>query len=264
MADYLVTGKKGSGKSLACVGRIRDALLAGKKVATNLDLNLEKLLPHGSRMTVIRIPDAPTVRDMEVLERGQPGILEENNGLIVVDECAAFLNARNWGDKEREPLLRWFIHSRKLGWDTMFIAQGPAQIDKQVRDSLVEFHVPCKRLDRLAIPVLSQLTGIRPPKVHLGIVKYGMDLNAMVVDRWFYRAKDLYEAYDTQQRFLPSDSSSACAIHTMLSPWHLVGRYEQPKQRMDRALLLSLWWRLPVYGYIRLCQRLGVDVRLSY
>ncbi|GGP24427.1 zonular occludens toxin domain-containing protein [Silvimonas amylolytica] len=264
MADYFVTGKKGSGKSLLAVGRIRDALLAGKKVATNLDIKLDGLLPHSSRVTLIRLPDAPTIRDMEAIGRGQPGIVEEENGLIVLDECAAFLNARSWGDKERQPLLDWFIHSRKLGWDTMFIAQGPAQIDKQVRDTLVEYHVPCKRLDRLSIPVLTHLTGIRPPKVHMGMVKYGMDMHAMVVDRWFYRGRDLYPGYDTAQIFLPASHDKACALHTMLSPWHLAGRYEPVKLQMDRRFLLSLAWRVPLYAYIRVCQKMGSRVRLQY
>ncbi|MFK4136821.1 zonular occludens toxin domain-containing protein, partial [Pseudomonas luteola] len=37
MAVYFVTGKLGSGKSLVAVGKIRDYMIAGRRVATNLD-----------------------------------------------------------------------------------------------------------------------------------------------------------------------------------------------------------------------------------
>lgn len=268
MADYLITGKKGSGKSLAAVGRIRDALIAGKKVATNLNIDLEQLCLPTSKKTIIRLPDYPSIEDMELIGRGQEGKNEEDNGLIVLDECAAWLNARSWGDKQRQPLLDWFIHSRKLGWDTMFIAQGPAQIDKQVRDTLVEFHVPCKRMDRLAIPFITPLTKflgfkINPPKLHVGIVKYGVSHDAMVVDRWYYRAKDLYNAYDTEQRFLPPDHPKACAIHTVLSPWHTKGRYMPAEQPSQLGFYASLIWRIPFYFLNKLAKQQPSATRIT-
>ena len=40
MSVYCVTGKLGNGKTLVSVGRIRDALKKGLRVATNLDINL--------------------------------------------------------------------------------------------------------------------------------------------------------------------------------------------------------------------------------
>ena len=131
MADYLIHGKKGNGKSLVVVGRIRDALFAGKKVATNLDLNLEHLLPPGHRhVECYRLPDRPTVDDMKAIGYGSSNIDESTYGLVVLDEMASWMNARSWADKSRQALLDWFVHSRKLGWDTYFICQNPAQIDK--------------------------------------------------------------------------------------------------------------------------------------
>jgi len=74
MSIYLVSGKLGAGKTLACVGVIRDALLDGRKVATNLDLNLDKMLPGriGKKSPVhcVRIPDKPTVADLDHLGCG--------------------------------------------------------------------------------------------------------------------------------------------------------------------------------------------------
>lgn len=46
----------------------------------------------------------------------------------------------------------------------------------------------------------------------------------MLVDRKFYRAKDLYSAYGTEQVYLDREHPDACGIHTVLSPWHIKGR----------------------------------------
>jgi len=207
MTDYAVTGKKRSGKGLFCIGLIRDALMAGKRVATNMDVWPEKMLPALCRGIIIRLPDCPTVEDMEALGRGYEGEYDDDrNGIIVLDESSKFFNARQWGDKARQPLLDWLIHSGKLGWDVYYQMQGLGQIDKQLRDTQVEYHVSVKRTDRWPIPFitpLSKLVGLdlRIPRMHLGIYRHGTDHDAMVVDRKFYRAKDLYDAYDTNQIF---------------------------------------------------------------
>ncbi|WP_050808555.1 zonular occludens toxin domain-containing protein [Collimonas fungivorans] len=237
MADYLVYGKKGSGKSLVVVGRIKDALLAGKKVATNLNLKLDKLLPIGTRGVICyRLPDRPTIEDMEAIGIGSDKLDEATYGLVVLDEMATWMNSRSWADKGRQALLDWFVHSRKMRWDSYMLCQSPNQIDKQVRESLVEQTVACKRLDKIRIPFLGALTKhffgveLRAPKIHLAIVKYGVGNDAVLSDRWTYRGKNLYAAYDTEQKFSPTYSDG---IFSYLSPWHVAGRYCK----------LSMGWR---------------------
>lgn len=243
MAIYVITGKLGSGKTLACVGRIRDALRKGRRVVTNLDLYLEHMLPAmsgrpgtpGKPVQVVRIPDKPTLRDLEQIGRGQDGVAEENNGLIVLDELGAWLNTRGFQDKGRSEVINWLLHSRKLGWDVYFIIQHPNMLDKQVREGLAEFLVTCRRTDRLRIPFIGPLIATftgwepRPPKVHIGTVRYGLEKDALVVDRWYYQAKDLYSAYDTRQVF--TDNGPIQGAASMLSPWHLKGRYLPSKAR---------------------------------
>jgi len=243
MSDYIVHGKKGNGKSLVVVGRIRDALLAGKKVATNLNLNLEKMLPSGRRdVRCYRLPDRPTIFDLELIGVGSEKVDEDTYGLVVLDECAAMLNARQFADKGRQAMLDWFVHSRKLGWDTYFICQNPNQIDKQVREALVELSVSCRRLDKLRIPFLGpiskQLFGfeIRAPKIHVATVKYGLEQHALVNDRWTYRGVNLYECYDTRQVFRENYSDGT---YSLLSPWHTKGRYGKlPLRLRDRLKAL--------------------------
>ena len=113
MTDYAVTGKKRSGKGLFCTGLIRDALLSGRRVATNMDIYLDEMLPVLSRATLIRLPDCPTAEDMEMIGKGYDGdvIDDERNGLVILDEASKYFNTRQWGDKSRPPLLDWLLHS---------------------------------------------------------------------------------------------------------------------------------------------------------
>jgi len=232
VTDYAVTGKKRSGKGLFCAGLIRDALLAGRRVATNMDIRLDEMLPPLSKSNLIRLPDCPNAEDMELIGKGYEGesIDDERNGLIILDEASKYFNTRQWGDKGRQPLLDWLIHSGKLRWDVYYQMQGLTQVDKQLRETQVEYHVSVKRTDRWPIPFitpLSKLIGlnVRFPKMHMGIFRHGVQHDAMLVDRKFYRAKDLYKAYDTEQVYLDRDHPDAVGIHTVLSPWHVKGRH---------------------------------------
>lgn len=208
MAVWVVTGKLGGGKSLVSVSRIKQALADGKKVATNLDIKLDAMFSRYSKATLIRIPDKPTLHDMEMIGTGNDSYDEELNGLLVLDELGTWLNSRSWQDKTRQPLLNWFLHARKLGWDVIFIVQDVSIIDAQFRESLAEMTVFCKRLDRMAIPLVSPLYKILTggsklplPKVHFGRVVYGYSKSDLQIDRWVYRGKELYSAYDTRQIF---------------------------------------------------------------
>lgn len=158
MAIYIVTGKLGSGKTLAAVGRIRDYLREGRRVATNLNLKLENLLPSSNRTArVVRVSDKPTVGELEGLGLGADVLDEERYGLLVLDELGSWLNARSWADKERQGVIDWLIHSRKRRRDVVFVVQHVSMIDKQVREALLEFLVTCKRLDRIRIPLFGTL-----------------------------------------------------------------------------------------------------------
>lgn len=240
MAIYLVSGKLGSGKTLASVGRIRDCLRSGRRVATNLDLHLDKMLPARNKTArCVRLPDKPTVADLEALGCGNTEMDETKNGIIVLDELGSWLNSRTFNEKGRMPVIDWLLHSRKHGWDVFFICQHIEQIDKQIRTALVEYLVVCRRLDRLKIPGVGKLIKAlssgylsgNMPKVHVATVRYGTDQNAIVADRWIYQAKDLYPAYNTRQVF---SDLYADGVYSYLPPWHLGG---------FRALTLRQRWQ---------------------
>ena len=232
MAVYFVTGKLGAGKTLAAVGRLRDYLAQDRRVAGNLDVYLTPLCHNPkSRKTYTRLPDKPRGADLELLGRGCEGYNEDRFGLLVLDEVGTWFNSRNWNDKTRKPVIDWFLHARKLCWDVFFLVQDISQVDSQARAALCEHLVICRRLDRLPVPglrLLSRLLGIRihMPRIHVASVYYGdSPSSSMRVDRWFYRAVELYDAYDTRQCFtdgtevLGGDVVDMRATYTMLPPY---------------------------------------------
>jgi len=230
MTDFAITGKKGSGKGLFCAGLIREALQKGKRVATNMDIRLDELVGPYSRATIYRLPDTPGVADLEAIGIGNDEIDDDKNGIIVLDEASKYFNSRQWGDKERQPLLDWLIHSRKLGWDVYFQMQGLEQVDKQLRSTQIEYAVSVKRTDKWPIPFITPLAkliglNIRFPKMHIGVYRHGCERDALIVDRKFYRGNDLYKAYDTRQVFLDRNHPKAQGLHTVLSAWHVKGRH---------------------------------------
>jgi len=237
MAVYFITGKLGSGKTLVTIGKVQEYLRRGRKVATNLDINIDKIVNRRNKSPIYRLPDKPRPEDLDLIGEGSSNVDESTFGLIVLDECGTWLNTRTYRDKERTLFIDWMLHSRKLGWDILFIIQDIGSIDKQVRDNLCEHLVVAKRLDRLPVPILSfwakRFTGKRltMPKVHLAKVFYGDNEAAMVADRWTYRGHDLYNCYDTRQVFkddielINDQETDMRATFTQLSHWHLKGRY---------------------------------------
>lgn len=229
MTVHLVTGRLGAGKSLVSVGRIWDYLAAGRPVATNLDIYPAHAPQPWLRDCVLyRLPDYPSVLDLDALGVVDTGAEETRNGLIVLDECSHHMNSRDWQHQERAAVLRWLTHARKLGWDVIMIVQHPSMMDKQIREALSELVVTCKRLDRFSIPIISPLFKaffgfpLTFPRVHVGIVKYGLAPTAQTVERWVYRGTSLFKSFDTRQIFGASEVGGLACV---LTPWHAKGRY---------------------------------------
>jgi hypothetical protein len=216
VAVYCITGNLGSGKSLVCIGRLREHYLRrGRKVATNFDLRLEHLTLGKGPTSVLRVPDYPSVRDLLELGTGQdfpqgwmPGdhVDEGQNGMILLDEISGILDARQWQGKERFELIEWLKHTRKVGWDLYLVVQHESMLDAQVRKFLLEHLVVCKRLDRIPVPFIGfwlksfGLSG-KFLKAHLGTVRYGASAQAIVSERWWFRGHKFYAAYNTRQLF---------------------------------------------------------------
>ncbi|ELH69721.1 1 protein, partial [Escherichia coli KTE215] len=163
MAVHVVTGKLGSGKTLVSVSKIQERLAKGCPVATNLDLKLHNMPMVGryaKKTRVIRVPDKPSLNDLLAIGIGNTSYDESRNGLLVLDECGTWFNSRSWGDKDRQPVIDWFLHARKLGWDIIFLIQDISIMDKQARLALAEHVVYCRRSDKLNIPFIGSIINL--------------------------------------------------------------------------------------------------------
>jgi len=223
MAVYIVTGNLGSGKSLVMMGLMRDYIRAGRRVATNVNVLLENLNDSQREAQVVRTPDHPSASFLwDQLGLGSSERKENTFGMLCIDEVGTWLNSREWKGGDRQKVIEWFIHSRKRRWDVFLIVQSLNMIDKQVRESIAEHVVICRRLDRLPIPLVGwiiQYIGLklRMPQIHIAAIRYtgGGSLAASApVGSWTYRGRDLWGSYDTSQRFSAANDGPA----TMLCP----------------------------------------------
>lgn len=241
MTDYAYVGKKGTGKSKHAVIRARDHYLKrGKTVATNLDLDLEKMFGPHSKKTYIRVPDKPSSFDLLAAGHGNPGSYDEDkNGAMILDEMGTWINTRSFNDKDRAGTLDFLAHARKHGWDCYYIMQDVLQVDKQLREAFIEQTCRHVRFDKVKIPfvgwILGGLFGERYaycPRFHVAVTRMGTNPQDLVADRFMYRGQDIESCYDTRQIFevnYPHGTLSA------LSPWHLKGRFLKPD--------IEPWWK---------------------
>lgn len=239
MAVYFITGGLGSGKGLAAIQKIHEYANEGKIIAGNIDVYLQNLCTkETSKTTYIRIPDKPTKFDLDCLPSGNDTYDNDNNGLLVLDECLTWLNSRNWQDKTREGVIDWLIHSRKHGYDVMLLVQDFEVIDKQLIGSLMDYHCNMSDLSKINVPIVGRLwkhfntrgKPLKLPKIHTCNVMYK---NIVKADRWMFRAKSHYNSYDTKQVFT---SNYPNGTHTQLSRWHLEGRYNPIKTKTNHIL----------------------------
>lgn len=287
MTDYALTGKKGTGKSKHAVILIRDRYLKHKRlVATNLDLNLEPMLGVQSKAVYVRVPDKPKAFDLLAAGHGNPGSYDEDlNGALVLDEMGTWLNTRTFGDKDRSATLDYFAHARKFGFDTYYIMQNVVQVDKQLRESFIEQVVRHTAFAKVKIPIvgwiLGSLFGEKAaffPRFHSAVYRIGVNPQDMVTNRAMFIGKDVEACYDTRQVFLENYPHGT---HSVLSPWHIKGRYlPQPKAPFWFTLLRALVRRpVPVLAVpvrrpvvrdlgaihaVELARRLPIDRRVRF
>jgi hypothetical protein len=239
MTDFAFVGKKRSGKSKHAVYVMRDYLRRGCRVASNMDLNLAAMFGNQSRATYVRVPDFPTVLDLQAIGKGiDDGYDEDRFGALVMDELGVWFNARDFTDKNRVESLRWLVHSGKLCWDVYYLLHDPDQGDKQLRVSFFEFTVRHTGMRKVKIPfvgwILNALFGGRVgyfPPFTMYSTRLGTNPQGLRTDGGTLFSNELHACYNTQQTFTPDYPHGA---HSVLSPWHVEGRFCEP------ALP---WWR---------------------
>lgn len=227
---YVITGHLGSGKTLLAVQLAVDEYLRmGKRVASNMTLNLDKAMGSQSKVTALKLPYIPRELDLRALGEGydvSAGYDESKFGLVLLDEAGTWLNSRDWNDKDRRGLFQWVTHARKFGWDVALIVQDFEALDTQIRRAVTEIYVRCSRLDRVKVPFLP----LRMPRVHVATGLYGGPMGSRF-KRWYSQGTTTFGFYNTteavRQEYIVTESGlvDGRAVSSMLSAWHLRGRY---------------------------------------
>lgn len=269
VANYY--GQPGTGKSTLAVGRLLEYAAKGRRVAANFacDFAPASNRPGGklAQASLTVLPARPSLADLEALglgwhkasDRGREDIC----GLLVVDEAGGWLNSRTWNAPQRQAIIDWFLHSRKRGWDVILIAQHPQLLDKAVREACVELYGRCRRMDRFKVPIL----GVRLPRFHFCVVRYGSGPHDIVLERHMYRGGVEHRCFESYALFDTSDELVGGVYSTLparltkwrgyVSPWDVwrkrLAQFVRP-ERSARSLR-------PKLAHVARLQALPPEVR---
>jgi hypothetical protein len=264
-----IEGVKRSGKTKYAIDLIHDYLKRGRKVATNLDIYLDKMdvkNPH-----VIRLPDHMSSTHLKDLGCGYPELEESDknydetkNGLVVIDELLTFLNSRSFKDKDRLQIVSWFVQMGKYGWDLVLIGQDFEGVDKQLRDTTIDQLINVKSganyfgFGFLNSVVQRLFNALNVPKFSVARFYDGKAKTRKAQGYQFYIKSWCHDWYNTAQKFLPDImttkdgrlvqmESSYCLVPTeQLKKWYLVRDkvnevIENKKAEKDKKPVLKKW-----------------------
>ncbi|ECH9339500.1 hypothetical protein F4V72_05615 [Salmonella enterica subsp. diarizonae] len=219
MAVYFTQGELGAGKGIFAAfiaSRYYNNPDKNIRVATNYPLDTY-LLGKDSDKEITVIPCSVRVEDLEFLGDGSPPSYKDNFGCLIIDECSEFLNSRDFKRHDRLKMLDWFRHARKHHWDVYFIVQHPDSLDNQLRDATLENLVILRDLSKIRIPFYTsfkEMFGSKEPRrnkrrntliphiVQVFIYYKKKSAGDKPIDKYSIMAKDYYNLYDTDFKFV--------------------------------------------------------------
>ncbi|EES7427072.1 hypothetical protein RGF39_004024 [Escherichia coli] len=257
----VITGKLGQGKGIAAAYFACIYYRRGLRVAANFPF-FPQYMDEKSDNPLTIIPADPRPEDLKALGRGCPEDEKIKFGALFLDECASWLNSRQFAKKDRLEFIDWLIHSRKLGWDVYLIAQNEDMIDTQIIKAMGGKVIRCKRLDELRIPLITSLYEmVNPGKTGMASGKKGLLPHMVTISTWdidvinsggrkkrpenkiTVRASDYYRMYDTNFIFsnapeiLNGRSVDMRAVYTLLpGRWQKrVDDYASSQNKLDTS-----------------------------
>lgn len=205
----MYTGTPGSGKSLHCAEVIYNALLRGRGVIANFDINLDvfKQLPKrktkklGTFLYMDSFKMSPRFFCEYALKnhkRNKKGHIVEGQTILVIDECQILFNARGWQAPDRVTWSTFFQQHRKYGYDVILITQFDRLIDRQIR-CVIEYEVIHRNVSNYKTFgfILGLLSG---GKLFIAITQYYC-LHDKVDSRFFRLNKRFLRLYDSYKLF---------------------------------------------------------------
>jgi hypothetical protein len=262
-----VTGTLGSGKSYYSMRKVFEYLAAGKVVATNFDLIgswWKSVANQGGLVSRFggRDPLEFYSRQMDIRSRAYrydvpddlygfdlPGDPDrEDRGLLVIDEGALRLNARNSRDRLNESErrhghklkeLEFYVNMRKLGWTCIILAHSSKMLDGQIQD-LGGAEVRLRNFARVRMPLVGIPMSKNPRFL---AVHYWPEVRAITGREFYGLDLSIARHYRSMERFSAGDDAVSGGL-----------RLHSPGRRLSRAVETFEEWeerqanrRVPVW-----------------
>lgn len=133
---FVVSGKLGSGKSYHCCKMAIDHLLSGGVVATNMAIDLERIMAnYHRRLKSWQLVKVDAESDPHKIPRGDLRGSGRRRVLVILDEALNwFASSAGVKDDRKATWGEWLRQSDKLGQDVYFIAQNFERAAKWIRE----------------------------------------------------------------------------------------------------------------------------------
>lgn len=213
---YIYTGGVGSGKSYSalCAGLdYCEVLLKSRRRYVIANFPIKKANEHWVYWDNSEITPRRLVQFS--IEKGLFG--HEDSALLIIDEASVMFNNRTWNSNDRLDWIKFFAHSRKLGFEVILIAQNIDSIDKQIRN-LADMEI--KHLNMRAIPIMGLLVRI---------------LYFPVFFRVFYPLRTKFNGFVTIKLLLPWVANRYDTMRLFIKPEELLGDLDEDKKQVKEV-----------------------------
>lgn len=213
MTVYVMTGCPGSGKSLHLAQMLLHSLDSGHPVICNFEVNRDYLSDDALFLHLPNDELSPgKVEEFCAWYWSRSGAPEfrEDYITLCIDEAQIILNSRSWDSKSRAAWIRFFTLHRKLGLRILISSQYVEMIDKQIRDSCIEYSIQHFKMNNFGFlgAFIDKLLRGRP-LIRWGMKWYKKD-TVSIETGTILGSPRLYGFYDTRKVFDSADVATAC------------------------------------------------------
>lgn len=193
---YFYSGTPGSGKSLHVARDIYNRLNKNKKnprVIANFMINTN-MIKNRNAVFIYKDNEDLTVGYLLDYALKNHTLGQENQTLVVVDECSIIWNAREWqNNHNRMDWLKFFTQHRKLGYNMIVISQNDRQVDKQIRMQF-EYEIKHRKVNNFKIGRLLPFSAFLA-------IEYWYGVNERIGMEFFGYKKKWGKFYDSYATF---------------------------------------------------------------
>jgi hypothetical protein len=231
---YRTMARKNQGRLAVYFGR-KDPDVHRQRYAVELEMR--------SRAYRFDVPDDLYGFDLP----GDPD--EENRGLLVLDEGALRLNARNSVDRlkraEKEhghklKELEFYVNMRKLGWTCLILAHSPKMLDSQVQD-LGGAEVRLRNFARVRMPLVGIPMAKNPRFL---AIHYWPEVRSITGREFYGLDKTIARHYRSMQRFSAAESELTNGLRLQCAPALIaqpVETYDEWYERITDPGRVPIW-----------------------